>query len=137
MILSETWKGFGFGAIIYLAALTAISPELYEAAAVDGAGRLGRLWHITLPGITATIILMSCLSLGRILSAGFEQILVMYNPQVYDTGDILDTYVYRIGLIDGDYGRGTAVGVFKSAVGMGLISLSYWLADRLANYRIF
>ncbi len=137
MIVLDTWKEFGFGAVIYLAALTNISPELYEAAAVDGAGRWARLWHITLPGIMSMIALMSCLSLGNVLNAGFEQILVLYNPVVYSTGDILDTYVYRIGILQTSFSIATAVGLFKSAVGFVLILLSYWLADRLANYRIF
>ena len=137
LIVSETWKGFGFGAIIYLAALTAINPELYEAATVDGANRWRRLLHITLPGIAPIIALMACLNLGSILNAGFEQVLVLYNPVVYRTGDIIDTYVYRVGLIETDYSIGTAVGLFRSFIGFFLIMLSYWLADRFANYRIF
>jgi len=137
LILSETWKEFGFGSVIYLAALTAINPELYEAAAVDGAGRAARLRHITLPGITPTIVLMACLSLGNVLNAGFEQVLVLENPVVYSTGDILDTWVYRVGLLGANYSLGTALGLAKSVVGFFLILLSYWLADRLANYRIF
>ncbi|MCS7222696.1 MAG: ABC transporter permease subunit [Anaerolineae bacterium] len=141
LIFSEVWKEFGFGAVIYLAALTAINPELYEAAAVDGAGRFARLIHITLPGIRPTIILMACLSLGGILNAGFEQVLVLYNPVVYKTGDIIDTFVFRVGLVGQgglpDYSLGTAVGLFKSGIGFFLIMLSYWLADRFANYRIF
>ena len=141
MIFSDVWKGFGFGSVIYLAALAGINPELYEAAAVDGAGRFGRLWNITLPGITSTIVLLSCLSLGGILNAGFEQVLVLYNSLVMKTGDILDTYVYRIGLVGGggapDFSLGTAVGLFKSGIGFVLIVISYWLADKFANYRIF
>jgi putative aldouronate transport system permease protein len=137
LILSETWKEFGFGAVIYLAALTAINPQLYEAAAVDGAGRGARLWHVTLPGITPTIVLLSCLSLGSVLNAGFEQVQVLLNPLVYSTGDIIDTFVYRHGLLEGAYSIGTAVGLVKAVVGFGLILLSYWLADRFANYRIF
>ena len=133
----DTWKGFGWGAIIYLAALTNINPEFYEAAAVDGANRWQRIWHITLPGISTTIVLLSCLSLGSILNAGFEQILVLMNPMVESTGDIIDTYVYRVGLIRTDWSLGTAVGLFKSVIGFGLILLSYKLADKLANYRIF
>lgn len=137
LILSETWKEFGFGSIIYLAALTAINPELYEAAAVDGAGPLARLLHVTIPGIAPTIILMGCLSLGQILNAGFEQVLVLQNPMVYATGDIIDTYVYRAGILETKYSLATAVGLLKAVVGFALILLSYWLADRLANYRIF
>jgi putative aldouronate transport system permease protein len=141
LILSNVWKGFGFGSVIYLAALAGINPELYEAAAVDGAGRFARLWNITIPGITSTIVLMSCLSLGGILNAGFEQVLVLYNSLVMRTGDIIDTYVYRVGLIGGggapDFSLGTAIGLFKSGIGFILILLSYWLADRFANYRVF
>ncbi|MCS7055313.1 MAG: ABC transporter permease subunit [Thermoflexales bacterium] len=141
LIFSEVWKEFGFAAVIYLAALTAINPELYEAAAVDGAGRFGRLFHITLPGIRPTIVLMACLSLGSVLNAGFEQVLVLYNPVVYRTGDIIDTFVFRVGLVGQggmpDYGLGAAVGLLKSGIGFFLILLSYWLADRFANYRIF
>ena len=133
----DTWKGFGWGAIIYLAALTNINPEFYEAAAVDGANRWQRIWHVTLPGISTTIVLLSCLSLGSILNAGFEQILVLYNPMVESTGDIIDTYVYRVGLLSTEWSLGAAVGLLKSVVGLGLILLSYKLADKLANYRIF
>jgi len=137
MIGLETWKEFGWGAVLYLAALTAINPELYEAAAVDGAGRWKRMRHITIPGISPTIILLSCLSLGGILNAGFEQILVLINPITYRTGDILDTFVYRRGLLAADFSLGTAVGLFRSVIGLGLVLLSWWLAGKLANYRIF
>ncbi len=141
LILSDVWKGFGFGAVIYLAALTGINPELFEAAAVDGADRFQRIRYITLPSILPTIILMACLSLGSILNAGFDQVLVLYNPSVMRTGDIIDTYVYRVGLIgEGgmiNYGLASAVGLMKSVVGFFLIVASYWLAGKFANYRIF
>lgn len=104
---------------------------------MDGAGRLSRLIHITIPGIMPTIILMLCLGLGRVLDAGFEQVLTLLNPLVYATGDIIDTYVYRVGLLQGNFSIGTAVGLFKSVVSFILILLSYWLADRYAGYRIF
>jgi len=141
LILSDVWKGFGFGAVIYLAALTGINPELFEAAAVDGADRFQRIRYITLPSILPTIILMACLALGSILNAGFDQVLVLYNPSVMRTGDIIDTYVYRVGLIgEGgmiNYGLASAVGLMKSVVGFFLIVASYWLAGKFANYRIF
>jgi len=137
MIGLETWKEFGWGAVIYLAALTGINPETYEAAAVDGAGRWARLRHVSIPGIAPIIALLACLSLGYVLNAGFEQILVFINPIVFSTGDILDTYVYRVGLLTGEFSLGTAVGMFRSVVGFILVWLSYWLADRYANYRIF
>ena len=137
VIITDTWKGFGFGAVIYLAALTGIDPALYEAAAVDGANRWQRIRHVTLPGISPTIILMATLSLGWVLDAGLEQLLVLCNPAVYSTGDIIDTWVYRTGLLGLQFSLGTAVGLFKGVVSLILIALSYYLADRLANYRIF
>ncbi len=136
IILSGFWKNVGFSTIIYLAALTAINPVLHEAAAIDGAGRLRRIWHITLPGIRPTIVLLAALSLGDVLEAGFEQILTLYSPAVYRTGDIIDTYVYRVGLVSAQYSLAGAVGLFKSFIGFFLIVLSYWLADRYAGYRI-
>lgn len=97
---TDVWKEFGFNAVIYLAALTGINPELYEAAAIDGGGKLQQTWHITLPGITGTIILLSVLGLGNVLNAGFDQVFNLYNPMVYSTGDVLDTWVYRMGLVN-------------------------------------
>ncbi|MHA6482761.1 ABC transporter permease [Paenibacillus sp. strain BS8-2] len=137
IVLSDVWKEFGFGTIIYLAALTGISPDLYEAAEVDGASRLRKLYHVTLPGIRTTVVLLATLSLGNILNAGFDQIFNMYNPLVYDSGDIIDTYVYRVALLNIQYSLGTALGLLKSIVSFVLIVISYWLASRFANYRIF
>lgn len=134
---SDVWKEFGFNAIIYLAALTGINPALYEAASIDGASRLRMLWHVTLPGIRTTVILLAVLSLGNVLNAGFDQIFNLYNPLVYSTGDIIDTWVYRAGLLNLQYELATAVGLLKSVVGFILISLSYFLAYRFTNYRIF
>ncbi|MCY4072249.1 MAG: ABC transporter permease subunit [Chloroflexi bacterium] len=136
MILSGFWKNVGFSTIIYLAALTAINPVLHEAAAIDGAGRFRRIWHITLPGIRPTIVLLAALSLGDVLEAGFEQILTLYSPAVYRTGDIIDTNVYRVGLVSAQYSLAGAVGLFKSFISFILIVLSYYLADRYAGYRI-
>ncbi|RAV23073.1 ABC transporter permease [Paenibacillus contaminans] len=137
IVLSDIWKEFGFGTIVYLAALTGISPTLYEAAEADGAGRLRQIWHISLPGMTPIVVLMAVLSLGNILNAGFDQIFNLYSPQVYESGDIIDTLVYRLGLQQFQYGVATAVGLFKSVISFILISVSYYLAYRLANYRIF
>lgn len=134
---SDVWKEFGFGTIIYLAALTGINPALYEAANIDGAGRWRSLWHITLPGIRTTAVLLTVLSLGNVLNAGFDQIFNLYNPLVYSTGDIIDTWVYRTGLLNLQYELATAVGLLKSVVGFLLISVSYYLAYRFVNYRIF
>lgn len=137
VVLSDVWKNFGFGAIVYIAAITGIDASICEAANIDGASRLQKMWYITIPGISSTIIIMATLSLGNILNAGFDQIYNMYNPIVYRTGDILDTYVYRVGLEKLQYSFGTAVGLFKSLISFILIALSYKLADRFAGYRIF
>ncbi|AEI43404.1 ABC transporter permease [Paenibacillus mucilaginosus] len=134
---SDVWKEFGFNTIIFLAALTGINPSLYEAAAIDGATRWQRLLHVTLPGIVTTIILLAVLSLGNVLNAGFDQIFNLYNPLVYSTGDIIDTWVYRTGLVDLQYGLATATGLLKSVISFILITVSYLLASRFAGYRIF
>lgn len=137
MVISDVWKEFGFNTIVYLAALAGINPVLYEAAVIDGANRWRQTWHVTLPGMTPIIVLLATLSLGQVLNAGFDQIFNLYSPTVYETGDIIDTYVYRLGLANGQFGVATAVGLFKSVISLGLISLSYFLAYRFANYRIF
>lgn len=137
LIGSDVWKNFGFNSIIFLAALTGIDQSLYEAADMDGAGRIRKLWHVTLPGIRTTIVLLAILSLGGILDAGFDQVYNLYNPLVYSTGDIIDTYVYRSGLQALDYDFGTAVGLLKSVVSFVLISLGYYLAKKLVGYKIF
>ncbi|TLS52706.1 sugar ABC transporter permease [Paenibacillus antri] len=134
---SDVWKEFGFNTIIYLAALTAINPSLYEAAAMDGARRLQRLWHVTLPGISTTVVLLAVLSLGNVLNAGFDQVFNLYNPLVYSTGDIIDTWVYRAGLVNLQFSLATAMGLLKSVVSFVLIVISYMLASKFANYRIF
>ncbi len=137
LVFADVWKEFGYGAIIYVAALTAIDPNLYEAAAIDGANHAQRLWHITLPGIVPTIVLMATLNLGNVLNGGFDQVYNMYNRLVYESADIIDTYVYRMGIVDMQFSFSTAVGLLKSVVSMVLISISYFLADRFAGYRIF
>lgn len=137
VVITDTWKEFGFGTVIYMAAMTAIDETLYESAEIDGATRLQRIWYVTLPCIASTVVLMATLSLGNVLNAGFEQILTLYNPLVYKTGDILDTYVYRMGIENAQYGLATAVGLLKSIVSMLLIMLSYYLAGRFAHYSIF
>jgi len=137
MVITDIWKSFGFGTVIFLAALTSIDPTLYESSIVDGANRWKQTIHITLPGLKPVIILMTVLSLGNILNAGFEQIFNLYNPMVYATGDIIDTLVYRLGIVDAQYSPATAVGLFKSVISFIMIAVSYKLADKFANYRIF
>lgn len=137
LVATDVWKEFGFGTIVYLAALTSINPSLYEAAVVDGANRWKQTVHITIPGIMPIVMLMLTLSLGSVLNAGFDQVFNLYSPQVYESGDIIDTFVYRIGLIDAQYSVATAVGLFKSLVSLLFIAVSYALAYRIAGYRIF
>jgi putative aldouronate transport system permease protein len=137
VVLTDTWKNYGFNAIIYLAALASIDMGLYEAAMIDGASRWKQLLAVTLPGLAATITLLAALSLQNVLNAGFEQILNLYNPLVYESGDILDTYVYRMGLIDSQFEVATAIGLMKSLVGFCLIYTANTLAERYANYRVF
>ena len=137
IIVTDVWKNFGFKSVVYIAAMTSIDPGLYEAAAIDGANRLRQTWHITLPGIRMIVILMTVLSLGDVLNAGFDQVFNLLNPKVYDTGDIIDTLVYRMGLINAQYGPATAVGLFKSVVSFALISSSYFVAHKWFHYRIF
>ena len=137
VIITDVWKEFGFGTIIYLAALTSVDPNLYEAAAIDGANRIHRCFHVTIPAIVPTIILLSTLSLGNILNADFDQIYNLYNPIVYKTGDIIDTYVFRMGLQGLQFSFGAAVGLLKSVVSAVLIFLSYFLARKFSDYRIF
>jgi putative aldouronate transport system permease protein len=121
LVFTEGWKETGWSCIIYLSALTGIDPALYEAATVDGAGRFGKMWHVTLPGLTPVIVMMLMLKVGNILQAGYEQILVMYNPAVYKVGDVIQTWVYRVGLGQMDFSTGTVVGLFESVVGFILI----------------
>lgn len=137
LVITDQWKEFGFGTIIYLAALTSIDTSLYEASVIDGAGRWKQTWHITLPGIRPIMILMLTLSLGNVLNGGFDQVFNLYNPLVYESGDILDTMIYRIGLQEAQYSVSTALGLIKSVVSFVFIGLGYYLAYRFAKYRIF
>ena len=137
VIGTDIWKSFGYNTVNYLAAILGIDPSLYEAAAVDGAGRFRRIWHITLPGIRMTVALLAILALGNILNAGFDQIYNLYNPLVYSTGDIIDTWVYRYGLQNLQFSLATTVGLFKSVISLILITLGYWLADKFTGYKLF
>lgn len=137
LIATDVWKNFGYGAIVYLAAITGIDTNLYEAAQIDGANRWQQTWHVTLPGMRMIIVLMAVLSLGNVLNAGFDQVFNLYSQAVYESGDILDTFVYRLGLISAQYGPATAVGLFKSVVSTLFVSVSYFLAYKFADYRIF
>ncbi len=137
LIVTDVWKEFGFNTIVYLAAITNIDPNQYEAATIDGANRFQKMLYITLPNMRMIIVLMMVLSLGNVLNAGFDQVYNLYSKQVYSTGDILDTFIYRIGLLDAQFGVATAMGMFKSVVSTLFISISYFCAYKFADYRIF
>lgn len=137
VVVSDIWQNFGFNTIVFLAALAGVNPSLYEAAEVDGANRFRQTIHITIPAMIPIAVVVGTLSLGNILNAGFDQIFNLYNPLVYSKGDIIDTFVYRTAILNGQYSFGTAVGMFKSLVGLVLIVLSYRMAAKYAGYRIF
>jgi len=137
LVVSMIWKTFGWNTIIYLAALAGVDPQLYEAATVDGAGRWRQLFHITLPCIQSTIIVLLILRIGGIMQAGFEQIFVLYHPGVYKVADILDTYVYRMGLSEGRFELASAVGLFRSAVNFIMIVLANRLARSLGEQGVY
>lgn len=137
IIVSDIWKGFGYNSIVYLAALTGIDPPLYEAAAIDGAGRWKQTVHVTLPGIAPFIALMTILSIGNVLNAGFDQIFNLYSPAVYASGDIIDTLVYRMGLVNKQYSLSAAIGLLKSIVSCILVLAGYKLADKYAGYKVW
>lgn len=123
-IVSGIWQEVGWGTIIYLAALTGINQELYEAASIDGAGRLRRVWSITLPGLIPTIVTLLILRLGSVMNVGFEKIILLYNSMTRDVADVISTYVYRMGLIKKDYGFSTAVGLFNSVINFAFVILA-------------
>jgi len=137
MIWSDVWKTFGFGTVVYLAAITSIDPQIYESAVVDGASKFRQIWSITLPMMMPIIVLMLTLNMGNVLNAGFDQIFNLYSPVVYSTGDILDTYLFRLGLQGGQFSVGAAVGLMRAVVSAVLMSLSLWFAYKVANYKIF
>jgi putative aldouronate transport system permease protein len=137
MIVTDIAKNFGYGTVVYMAAITGIDPSLYEAAEIDGAGRWRQTWHITLPGLQMVIVLMMVLSLGNVLNAGFDQIFNMYNPYVMETGDIIDTMMYRLGIDRGMFGPSIAMGLLKSIISFIFISVSYFIAYKFFDYRIF
>ena len=136
-VASEVWQHFGWYSIIYLAALTSIDPALYEAAEIDGAGRLRRALHITIPGLTSTITMMLILNVGGILSLGSEKVLLLYNQATYKTADIISTYTYRKGLIESDFSFSTAVGLFNSAVNVCFLISANLLSKKVTDVGLF
>lgn len=137
LILEVIWKEVGWGTIIFLAALAGVNPALYEAAVMDGAGRFRQIWHITLPAIRSTIVIMLIIRLGNVMEVGFEQVFLQLNPFNMDIGNVLDTYVYYKGIQQSDYSFSTAVGVFKGSVGLVLVVLANRLAKRFGSQGLY
>jgi len=137
IVTSDVWKEFGFNTIVFLAALSGINPALYEAAEVDGASRWKQTLSITIPSLLPMLIVVATLAMGNVLNANFDQVFNLYSPMIYQQGDIIDTFVYREGLLSGQFSFATAVGLFKSVISLVLIVFSYRLAYRFAGYRIF
>lgn len=133
LIISEIWKGMGWGSIVYLAAITGIDPQLYEAATMDGVTRIKQIWYITIPMILPVIVIMFLMKVGNIMEGGREQILNLYNPIVYRVGDVLDTYSYRVGLVDFDYSYSTAVSLFQNVIGIIFLLVSNIFTRRVSD----
>lgn len=136
-ISSDIWQGVGWGAIIYLAALTQVDPQLYEAATIDGASRVRQMWSISVPSILPTTIILLILRMGGLFSVGFEKVLLMYSPGTYDTSDVISTFVYRRGLQYAEFSFGAAVGLFNSAINLVLLVLSNWVSRRMTEVSLW
>jgi putative aldouronate transport system permease protein len=134
---SEIWQGIGFNSIIYLAALSSVDQELYEAAIIDGAGRWKQTWHITLPGIAPTIIIMLILRMGSLFSVGFEKIILLYTPMTYETADVISSFTYRKGLLENNYGYSTAVGIFNSVINFAMLLFANFLSRKYSETSLF
>ena len=134
---SGVWQEFGWNSIIYLAAITGINPDLYEAARIDGAGRLRQIWHVTLPGIKPTILTLLILNLGNIMSVGYEKIILLYSPTTYETADVISSFVYLRGIVSGYYSFSTAVGLFNTVVNFVLILLANTVAGKVSETTLF
>lgn len=132
-VISDILKEVGWGSIIYLAALAGIDPQLYEAAEIDGAGRFKQIWHVTLPGITSTIIILLILRLGNMLNVGFEKIILLYNPAIYETADVISSFVYRKGIQEFNWGFSTAVGLFNSVFNFILLLIANWTSKKVKD----
>ncbi|MBB3126532.1 putative aldouronate transport system permease protein [Paenibacillus rhizosphaerae] len=135
--LQSMWKDAGWGTIVFLAAMAGVDPQLYEAAKMDGAGRFRQMWHVTLPALRSVIVVLLILRLGDLMDVGFEQVFLMYNGAVSNVAEVFDTYVYRIGIQRGEFSYSTAIGLFKSVVGLVLVLLSNKLANKWGNGGIF
>ena len=137
LVVTDLWQNAGFNTIIFLAAITNVNPDLYESAKVDGEGRFRCCIHVTLPAMVPIIVLSCTLALGNLFQAGFDQVYNLYNVSVMESGDIIDTFIYRIGIKSQQYSLGTAIGLFKSVISLIFVSASYYMAYKFSDYRIF
>ena len=137
MVLTDLWQQVGFGSILFLAALTGIDQELYEAAVIDGANRWKQTIHVTIPGIMPTVVIMLIMRIGGLMNANQEKILLLYNPLIYETSDVIGTFVYRKGLLEADYGYSTAVGLFNSAVNVILLFIANGVSRKYSETSLF
>lgn len=136
-ISMNIWKGVGFASLVYIGALSAIDTELYEAAKIDGANKFKQLWHVTLPGIMPTIIIMLIMRLGTLLAVGYEAIILLYQPSTYETADVLSTFMYRTGLVTGNYDIAAAVGLFESCAGFILVVIANYISKRVSKISLW
>lgn len=132
-VISEIWQQVGWGTIIYLAAIAGIDQQQYEAAKIDGATKHGQIWHITLPGILPTVMIMLILALGNLMNVGFEKIILLYSASIYETADVISTYVYRKGILEFNYGYSTAVGLFNSLINFGILLAANYLSRKVSQ----
>lgn len=132
-IVSSIWQQIGWGSIIYLSALSGVDSQLYEAASIDGAGKWKQLLHVTIPGITPTIVIMLVMKIGHLMSMGYEKTILLYNPSTYETADIISSYVYRVGLLDQDWSYSTAIGLFNSVINLALIIFANKMSKKLTE----
>ena len=137
LIASDIWHGVGWGTIVYLSAISSIDPSLYDVAAIDGAGRIRQMVHITVPALVPVMVVLFILRLGRMLNAGFDQIFNLYNPLVYEVADIIDTYVYRVGLLEARFGFGAAIGLFKNVIGVMLLVITNTIIKKFSEYSLW
>lgn len=136
-VTSGIWQNIGWNSIIYLAALSGIDQEQYEAAKIDGAGRFQQMWYITLPGIRSTIIILLILRMGGLLSVGFEKVLLLYSPSTYQVADVISTYVYRMGILNADFSYSTAIGLFNNIVNITLLLIANGIAKKTTNSGLY
>ena len=135
--VSGIWQELGWGSIIYISALSSVDPQLYEAAMIDGAGRFKQMLHVTLPCILPTIVILLIMNIGNMLTVGYEKIILLYNPSIYETADVISSYVYRRGVLEGDYSYSAAVGIFNSLINCMLLFVSNWISNKISDYGLF